>query len=83
MWVAFYVGVAMLRRRLWLRRRENGGEFFAGWVTEYSLSVDNLFVFILIMARFAVPAEYQQTVCCSASSSRWSSAASSSAWVPR
>ena len=31
------------------------GEFFAGWLTEYSLSVDNLFIFILIMAKFAVP----------------------------
>lgn len=37
------------------------GEFFAGWLTEYSLSVDNLFVFMLIMSRFAVPRELQQT----------------------
>ncbi len=36
------------------------GEFFAGWLTEYSLSVDNLFVFIIIMNRFAVPKKYQQ-----------------------
>ncbi|MFE2756769.1 TerC family protein [Actinosynnema sp. NPDC059335] len=39
-----------------------GGEFFAGWITEYSLSVDNLFVFVLIMGRFAVPREYRQKV---------------------
>ena len=39
-----------------------GGEFFAGWLTEYSLSVDNLFVFLLIMANFAVPRAYQQKV---------------------
>ena len=39
-----------------------GGEFFAGWLTEYSLSVDNLFVFVIIMARFAVPRIYQQKV---------------------
>jgi tellurite resistance protein TerC len=39
-----------------------GGEFFAGWLTEYSLSVDNLFVFILIMSKFAVPRDYQQKV---------------------
>ena len=32
-----------------------GTEFFAGWLTEYSLSVDNLFIFIIIMAKFAVP----------------------------
>jgi tellurite resistance protein TerC len=38
------------------------GEFFAGWLTEYSLSVDNLFVFVVIMARFSVPREYQQKV---------------------
>jgi len=39
-----------------------GGEFFAGWLTEYSLSVDNLFVFVIIMARFAVPRVLQQKV---------------------
>jgi tellurite resistance protein TerC len=38
------------------------GEFFAGWLTEYSLSIDNLFVFVIIMSRFAVPRQYQQTV---------------------
>jgi len=37
------------------------GEFYAGWLTEYSLSVDNLFVFVIIMARFGVPRQYQQT----------------------
>ncbi len=36
------------------------GEFYAGWLTEYSLSVDNLFVFIIIMSRFGVPRKYQQ-----------------------
>jgi tellurite resistance protein TerC len=38
------------------------GEFFAGYITEKSLSVDNLFVFVLIMGKFAVPAPYQQRV---------------------
>ncbi|MEV4924106.1 TerC family protein [Streptomyces roseoverticillatus] len=38
------------------------GEFFAGFITEKSLSVDNLFVFVLIMAKFAVPPIYQQRV---------------------
>ena len=38
------------------------GEFYAGWLTEYSLSIDNLFVFVIIMSRFAVPAAYQQRV---------------------
>lgn len=37
-----------------------GGEFFAGWLTEYSLSVDNLFIFIIIMANLKVPRQYQQ-----------------------
>src|SRR5215468_9901102 len=37
-----------------------GLEFFAGWLTEYSLSVDNLFVFLIIMASFNVPRKYQQ-----------------------
>ncbi|MEJ5915539.1 TerC/Alx family metal homeostasis membrane protein [Pseudokineococcus sp. 1T1Z-3] len=36
------------------------GEFYAGWLTEYSLSVDNLFVFLLIFRRFGVPRELQQ-----------------------
>ncbi|WP_445524027.1 TerC family protein [Streptomyces cyslabdanicus] len=38
------------------------GEFFAGFITEKSLSVDNLFVFVLIMAKFAVPSQYQRRV---------------------
>ena len=38
------------------------GEFAAGFITEKSLSVDNLFVFVLIMAKFAVPSQYQQRV---------------------
>ncbi|MCW2748805.1 MAG: Integral rane protein TerC, partial [Nocardioidaceae bacterium] len=37
-----------------------GVEFYAGWLTEYSLSVDNLFIFIIIMGSFAVPKKYQQ-----------------------
>ena len=40
--------------------RAHGAQFFAGWLTEYSLSVDNLFIFLLIMAKFAVPERYQQ-----------------------
>jgi tellurite resistance protein TerC len=38
-----------------------GIEFYAGWLTEYSLSVDNLFVFLIIMARLAVPRQLQQS----------------------
>jgi TerC family integral membrane protein len=39
-----------------------GGEYFAGYITEKSLSVDNLFVFVLIMSSFAVPRALQQKV---------------------
>jgi len=39
-----------------------GGQYFAGYIVEKSLSVDNLFVFVVIMASFAVPREHQQKV---------------------
>ncbi len=63
-WVGTYVGLAVLFGIAMFVVAGAGpaGEFFAGWVTEYSLSVDNLFVFVIIMARFAVPREFQQTV---------------------
>jgi len=53
--VAFGIGVWLLAGS------ESGGEFFAGWLTEYSLSIDNLFIFIVIMGKMAVPRDYQQT----------------------
>ncbi|HEX6339478.1 TerC family protein [Umezawaea sp.] len=64
LWVLGYVSLAVvfgLGVTLFAGGRY-GGEFFAGWITEYSLSVDNLFVFVLIMSRFAVPREYRQKV---------------------
>jgi tellurite resistance protein TerC len=36
------------------------GQFFAGWLTEYSLSVDNLFIFVIILTKLKVPRQYQQ-----------------------
>lgn len=39
---------------------QHSAEFFAGWLTEYSLSIDNLFIFLIIMAKFGVPRKYQQ-----------------------
>lgn len=39
-----------------------GAEYFAGYIVEKSLSIDNLFVFVIIMSTFAVPAKYQQKV---------------------
>jgi tellurite resistance protein TerC len=63
-WSAVYVGIAVVFGLLilWFYGAEFGGEYFAGYITEKSLSVDNLFVFVLIMAGFAVPRELQQKV---------------------
>jgi tellurite resistance protein TerC len=64
LWVTFYVGLALAFAALMFAFTgpEYGGQFVAGWITEYSLSIDNLFVFIIIMARFSVPRKYQQEV---------------------
>jgi tellurite resistance protein TerC len=64
MWVVFYVALAIAFGLgvLTASGSRYAGEFFAGWLTEYSLSVDNLFVFVIIMARFAVKRVYQQRV---------------------
>jgi TerC family integral membrane protein len=58
LWVVFYVALAALFAvgLFVFKSGTSGSEFVAGYITEYSLSVDNLFVFIIIMARFAVPA---------------------------
>jgi len=63
-WVAVYVSLAIVfgLGLLTFAGPRYGGEFFAGWITEYSLSVDNLFVFVLIMSKFAVPRAYRQKV---------------------
>ena len=64
LWVRFYVRLALVFAVLMLivGGAEPAVQFIAGWVTEYSLSIDNLFVFVIIMARFAVPRKYQQEV---------------------
>jgi tellurite resistance protein TerC len=63
-WVGFYVALALLfGGGIWFFAGGTAaGEFYTGWLTEYSLSVDNLFVFMIIMARFAVPRVFQQKV---------------------
>jgi tellurite resistance protein TerC len=63
-WSAVYVGIAIVFGLLilWFYGAQYGGEYFAGYITEKSLSVDNLFVFVLIMASFGVPRELQQKV---------------------
>ena len=63
-WSAFYIGLALLFGvgigvvSGW----KYGGEYFAGYLTEKALSIDNLFVFLIVMAAFAVPKAYQQKV---------------------
>jgi len=64
LWVAFYVTLALGFAAVLLAVGEphKAGAFVAGWATEYSLSVDNLFIFVVIMSRFAVRRENQQKV---------------------
>ena len=60
--LAIYIGMAVLFG-LWVWKfhgSQFGVEFYAGWLTEYSLSIDNLFIFIIIMASFNVPKVHQQ-----------------------
>ncbi|MFB2585504.1 TerC family protein [Herbiconiux liukaitaii] len=63
-WSAFYIGLALLFGvgigvvSGWTY----GGEYFAGYLTEKALSIDNLFVFLIVMSSFAVPKIYQQKV---------------------
>jgi tellurite resistance protein TerC len=63
-WVAFYVVLAVVFGLgiLLAYGGRYAGEFFAGYITEYSLSVDNLFIFVIIMSTFAVPAIHQHKV---------------------
>jgi tellurite resistance protein TerC len=63
-WTTFYIGTALVFGALlpnW--SSENGQkEFFAGWLTEYALSVDNIFVFIILLTHLKVQKERQQLV---------------------
>jgi tellurite resistance protein TerC len=63
-WSLFYIGLAALFGLgvLLVSGGDYAAQFYAGFVTEKSLSVDNLFVFYVIMARFAVPRESQHRV---------------------
>ncbi|HET6563762.1 MAG TPA: TerC family protein [Marmoricola sp.] len=60
--LSIYIGMAILFGiGVWVfSGHQYGTEFFAGWLTEYSLSIDNLFIFIIIMSRLGVPRDYQQ-----------------------
>ena len=61
-WVGVYISMAIVFGLVvWAFAGATfGGQFFAGWITEYSLSADNLFVTMLIMVSFRVPDRYQQ-----------------------
>jgi len=63
-WTAVYYGIgALFGVFVWfLLGHQLAIEYWSGWIVEASLSVDNLFVFVLIMASFRVPREYQQKV---------------------
>jgi tellurite resistance protein TerC len=63
-WTVFYVGTAIAFGGFIASSFGGtyGGQFYAGWLTEYSLSIDNLFVFVIIMSRFRVPRQNQQFV---------------------
>lgn len=63
-WVVFYVLCALLfGAGIWFfSGGQFAAQFFTGYITEYSLSVDNLFVFVIIMSTFSVPAIHQHKV---------------------
>lgn len=63
-WSIFYIGIAVAFG-IWVLQRYgsvSGTEYFAAYLVEKSLSVDNLFVFVIILAQFAVPSIYHQRV---------------------
>ena len=63
-WSVFYIAVALaFGAWMWMAHgSEFGTEYLAGYIVEKSLSVDNLFVFVIIMTTFAVPEEHQHKV---------------------
>src|SRR4051812_7458135 len=63
-WSAFYIAVAVAFGVVFgsIAGWDFGAQYFAGYIVEKSLSVDNLFVFVIIMTTFAVPEKYQQEV---------------------
>jgi tellurite resistance protein TerC len=60
--IGIFVGLAVLfGLGVWyISGPRYAGEFFAGWLTEYSLSIDNLFIFVIIMTKLKVPRQFQQ-----------------------
>jgi tellurite resistance protein TerC len=64
LWSVFYIGVAVaFGAAIWAWQGSDvGTQYFAAYLVEKSLSIDNLFVFIIILAQFAVPADLHQRV---------------------
>ncbi|GAB3599565.1 TerC family protein [Microbacterium tumbae] len=64
LWVVFYVTLALVFAGVLflIGDPKDSVDFLTGWAMEYSLSIDNLFVFVLIMTQFSVPRRYQQEV---------------------
>ena len=62
--IAFFVVMALIFGGLmwYFAGAKPAIEFYSGWLTEYSLSIDNLFVFVIIMSNFAVPKRLQKFV---------------------
>ena len=64
LWTLFYVGIS-IGFGIWVWSTYGskfGTEFFAAYLVEYSLSIDNLFIFVIILAQFAVPSIFHQRV---------------------
>src|SRR6188768_387718 len=63
-WSVFYIAVAIIFGVVFgtVAGWDFGAQYFAGYIVEKSLSVDNLFVFVIIMSTFAVPEKYQHKV---------------------
>lgn len=63
-WSIFYIGVAIVFGLVFgaWAGPPYGAEYFAGYIVEKTLSIDNLFVFVIIMGSFAVPAEHRRTL---------------------
>ncbi|HET9650296.1 MAG TPA: TerC family protein [Microlunatus sp.] len=62
LFIGIFVGLAILFGLgiWWVSGPRYAAEFFAGWLTEYSLSIDNLFVFVILLTKLKVPRELQQ-----------------------
>lgn len=67
-WVSFYISLAVIFGLVLylvaepMHQQDVMVEFYAGWLTEYSLSIDNLFIFVIILSNFRVPPKQQQRV---------------------